>query len=295
MRDDLLREYSQIRRSGLKETVRSAAISALYLKYSVLKELPALLRKERVQFIYFHHVFNDEEKKFDRILAELAKDHIFISHSEAVRKIHSGMIDKPYMSVSFDDGFKNCVKAAEIMDRYGIKSCFFVSPPLVGEKDPERIKKFCREKFHKPPVDLLDWDDIEKLLSKGHEIGSHGMTHSRLSGMDGNMLAEEITRTFGDLKKRIGDVRHFSWPFGKFSDFSEKAAKAVFDSGFVSCSSAQRGCHVVAEPDMRRLCIRRDHIIADWPMSHVKYFIARSSGAASAADNAWPVEWKDIV
>jgi len=276
----------------LKNIARGIAISVLYLKYAVAGRIGRLLKKNRVQFIYFHHVFDHEEAGFEKIILNLSRDHFFISHSEAVERIRSGNIDKPYLSVSFDDGFKNCIKAAEIMDRNGIKACFFVSPAFTGKKDHEEITDICKEKFHRPPVEFLDWDDIKRLLSAGHEIGSHGMTHSDLSGMNGKMLKAEIADTFGILNERTGDVKHFSWPFGRFENFSDAAARMVFDSGFISCSSAQRGCHISGESDIRRLCIRRDHIMPNWPVHHVRYFLAKNSESSGSRTGRWPEGWQ---
>ncbi len=275
----------------MKDLARRTAISMFSAKYSVSGEMSRLLCKNRVQFIYFHQILSVQEARFRELLSFLMKDHVFLGHSEALARIHSGSIDKPYLSVSFDDGFKNCLKAASIMDDYGIKACFFVTPYVIGEKDPSKLKVFCREKLHSEPAEFLDWDDIDTLLSKGHEIGSHGMTHSCLAGIDRKDLDDEITGSFLVLDRRAGPVKHFSWPYGRFSDFSPEAARTVFDAGFVSCSSAVRGCHTFAAQDKRALCIRRDHIMAEWPLSHIKYFLAKSSGASSEKTGRWPEAW----
>ena len=41
-----------------------------------------------------------------------------------------------------DDGFKNNLDAAKILDRYEIKGCFFISPSSIGLKEFKSVKKF---------------------------------------------------------------------------------------------------------------------------------------------------------
>ena len=60
-----------------------------------------LSKRARVQFLYIHHIFKDEENSFDELFLNY---HTFISHSEAVNRVINGHIDKPYISISSDDG-----------------------------------------------------------------------------------------------------------------------------------------------------------------------------------------------
>ena len=66
-------------------------------------------------------------------------------------------IDKPYIAFSSDDGFKNNLFAAEILNNYGASACFFINPGLVEECDFQKIKNHCRNKLHLPPIEFLNW------------------------------------------------------------------------------------------------------------------------------------------
>ncbi|MBK6371009.1 MAG: hypothetical protein IPF64_14610 [Flavobacteriales bacterium] len=59
--------------------------------------------------------------------------------------------------------------------------------------------------------------------------------------------------------------------------------------GFESCASAERGCHIGngAVPS-NSLCLRRDHVVLDWPLGHVRYFLANNALNANAANNLFP-------
>jgi hypothetical protein len=81
-----------------------------FYKYRGLIE-PALVRP-RVHFTYMHHVFRDEEKEFVALLEWLVEaGHKFISYSEGIDRVVRGDIDKAYVSFTFDDGFKSCLRA----------------------------------------------------------------------------------------------------------------------------------------------------------------------------------------
>lgn len=108
--------YSQVRRITARSVLKSVALTFLSTSYRATGRFATFLRKDRFQFLYFHHVFEDETEPFRSLLEQLAKHHTFISYSEAVDRVLSGNIDGSYLTISFDDGLKNCMVAAEIME-----------------------------------------------------------------------------------------------------------------------------------------------------------------------------------
>jgi peptidoglycan/xylan/chitin deacetylase (PgdA/CDA1 family) len=270
---------------------RDATLSSLAAAYKLSGRMEALDRN-RIQFIYLHHIFEEEEAPFRQLLQFLSRRHTLIGYSEAVAKLWSGDIDRPYVCVSFDDGLKNCLSAARILDEFGVSGCFFICPAMVGETDPHRLKEFCVRKLTLPPTELLDWGDVDQLLAAGHEIGSHTMSHHVLAHLTAGQVRDEVAGSYETLTRRLGEVRHFAWPEGLYSRFSAEAARAVFQAGYQSCASAERGCHVQRpETMLSGLCLRRDYIAATWPHDHVAYFLAANSRSASANSNLWPNEW----
>src|SRR5205814_3914219 len=124
----------------------------------------------------------------------------FISYAEAVEKILNSEIDKPYIAISSDDGFKNNIRAAEILNRYGAKACFFINPSIVSETNYEKIKKYCREKLNFAPVEFLNWQEIEQLQRMGHEIGSHTMDHIDIGKTPAERIKIDIEKSYEVLK-----------------------------------------------------------------------------------------------
>jgi peptidoglycan/xylan/chitin deacetylase (PgdA/CDA1 family) len=276
----------------MRHFMRHAALSTLAGVYKLSGQMSAALRRNRVQFLYLHDLPKEDISSFRALLSKLSDSHQFLTYSEAVDRVVSGRIDQPYLCVSFDDGLSSCLDAAEVLDEFDIKAGFFVCPSMVGETDKRKLEEFCRENLHQPAKEFLTWSDIESLLKRGHEIGSHTVSHRDLAKLSTSEMEGEIVNSFAVLTQNIGDVKHFAWPYGRFNNFSAEALQLVFRTGYQSCASAVRGCHVAGAGEDYNLCIRRDNTVASWPIDHVLYFLARNSQSASAQQNHWPELWE---
>ncbi|OSZ78246.1 hypothetical protein CAP35_08280 [Chitinophagaceae bacterium IBVUCB1] len=285
---DSFREIEKQQPFSIRRHVRNAVLSGLYLKDNALG-MEDLLKKPRVQFLYFHHLFADEKNNMVMLIERLLKHHVFISYSEAVTRILSGTIDKPYIVLSSDDGFKNNLLAADVLNKYSIPACFFINPAVTELQEFDRIALHCRDKLNFPPVEFMNWDDIAYLQKSGHEIGSHTMWHDNVSTIPIDAFEEDLHKTIEIIKSKCGIVQHFAYPYGRWYDFSKAAADIVFKAGFQSCSSAIRGCHINHSETLKQedLFIKRDHVIFGWNMNHVMWFIANNARNASVANNLY--------
>lgn len=262
----------------MRNYVRSLSLDFLSHQLN-LKCNREYLKRPRVQFLYFHHIFNDEIENFEKLIKNLLEVHTIISYSEAVSRVQSGIIDKPYICLSSDDGFKNNLNAIKVLNEYGISCCFFVNPDSIGYTNIDTIAKYCKEKLFFPPVPFLNWDDVEYLQSLGHEIGSHTMGHINIAEVEICLFEDNLLNSFEILKNRTGDVKHFAFPYGQLRHFSRSAFDSVFRLGFKSCASAVRGCHIPTNVTLlqSKLLIRRDLVIFDWKLKHTLYFLMRNS------------------
>jgi peptidoglycan/xylan/chitin deacetylase (PgdA/CDA1 family) len=288
---DTYQELVKYKPRTARQLGRRRVLDAVSLGYSLLHPMEALFRKPRIQFLYIHHIFKDEEERLSKLLQALARHHTFIGYSEAVNRILQGRIDKPYICLSSDDGLKNNLRAAAIMKGYGANACFFICPSIIGEKDPQKISDFSGGRLHFPPVEFMDWNDVDTLLQQGHEIGGHSLSHINMAQVPEETLKKEVGDCFRILEGKCGGNLHFAWPYGRFSDFSRHARELVFRVGYASCASAIRGCHITMTGTtlpVPGLLIRRDHIVLDWPLRHILFFIARNAEQANPANNFYP-------
>jgi peptidoglycan/xylan/chitin deacetylase (PgdA/CDA1 family) len=289
---DTYKELLTYKPPSRRQRGRKWALDLLSSGYRLLHDQEKLFSRPRIQFLYIHHIFKDEEKKLVRLLESLGRHHRFAGYSESVDMILRGRIDKPYICLSSDDGLKNNTRAAAIMKEFGARACFFICPEIIGEKNFDKLAGFSRERLHFPPVEFMDWDEVLALRQQGHEIGAHTMSHINIAGSSSDIVEKEIEECYATLKERCGGgPLHFAWPYGRFSDFTGYARKLVFRTGYASCASASRGCHIANPGEEIRpadLLIRRDHVLLDWPLDHILYFIARNSAAASPGNNSYP-------
>lgn len=284
------RELQQWRKPTVRDKARSIALSALALVNKLEGAEDKYLSKPRIQFLYLHHIFKDEEHCLQKLLEKLAEKHTFISYSEAADKIKTGTIDRPYICFSSDDGLKNNIAAAEILNRYNAKACFFINPPLIGETNYEKLKAHCLHTLDFPVVEFLDWKEIEQLQAWGHEIGGHTMHHINIAQTPTDIVIADMHETRAVLQQHCGASKHFAFPFGRFFHFSEVGRKAAFDAGYSTCASAERGCHINPESQIgvADLCIRRDNTVLAWDIDHIMYFIINNAKRATITNNLFP-------
>ena len=224
----------------------------------------------------FHNVFLDEVDTFKHLIDSLDRDFEFISYSKAIN-LQSEYGQKPYLAFSFDDGYKNNFAAAEILARYGISACFFVCPYLLENRSSLEHLEFNKKKLGNPPIEFLDWNQLSTMKNMGHEIGNHTYSHCRVSTETEDKVEEEILVARDLIVDKMGECKHFAWPYGMFKDFSEVGRKVVFESGHISCASAVRGYHIPIEEGINEsLCIRRQAFLGGPRLQHVYYFFLKS-------------------
>ena len=270
---------------GLSERI-SARGTGVYLRACIARD--AFLRRlgmlksfgAGIHFVYLHHVFSDEVVPFRELLGRLSRQATFISHSEAVRRITSGAIDRTYVSISFDDGLLSCLDAARIMEDFGAQGCFFVCPAAVDHcHDYVWITRWCHERLHKSPVKVMSWDDLEDLQRRGHEIGNHTMNHPNLAETPIESRHQQIFVAREQLVRHLGEVagRHFAWPYGEARHIDHAATSAILAAGHTSCSSAVRGVHLGTLPLITCPILLRNHAAFLRPVGTTEFFMRRNT------------------
>lgn len=293
---EYIETYADVKKAKPKNArayLRDVALTLLST-YDNITGIEEILKKPRVQFLILHHIFKDEEAKFAILLEKLALIHTFISYSEAIQRVLSGNIDKPYITFSFDDGFKNHLKAAEILYNFGAKSCFFINPSVIGETDISKIYTHNTSQLHFPPVQQLTWKDTEIMQKMGHEFGSHTMYHKDVTTQSKAEFEDDLNETRRILLQNCGEAAHFAYPYGRYFHFNKIAFNTVFTCGFTSCASAERGCHISHFEPLQKdeLLVRRDDIVLDWHINHIFYFLTQSARKATFHNNILPASYK---
>jgi peptidoglycan/xylan/chitin deacetylase (PgdA/CDA1 family) len=76
----------------------------------------------------------------------------------------------------------------------------------------------------------LDWDEIQELYEAGWDIGSHTMTHARLTSVDDSTLHYELCQSQIELETRGFQADHFSVPYCAWNDHVIDAIMQYYQS-----------------------------------------------------------------
>lgn len=203
---------------------------------------PLSFYPNKVYFIYSHHVYDDEFEKFKRSILRLKHKFVFVDMDKAIELSNKRKLKKKYITLSFDDGMHNNLKAAEFLAKEGISSTFFVNPAIVNNSnDYQYIKTHCEERLHIKAIRFFNWEDINRLVKMGHKIGNHGYSHKRLFDCNHRELIEEIEKSKECLLEKVDEeVSTFAWCYGTSKDINNEAIQLI-QKGHRSIFSAIRG------------------------------------------------------
>lgn len=90
---------------------------------------------------------------------------------------------------------------------------------------------------------MLGWDDVCELAHSGLiELGSHSLTHPRLTRLSPEEASVEIADSKRQLEQRVGAVRYFAYPYGgRPGDFTEKHRNMAAAAGYEALFTAMHG------------------------------------------------------
>ena len=129
------------------------------------------------------------------------------------------------VSLTFDDGLRcQFERAVPILDRYGFPATFF----LVANTDPIHTDGGQHPDWRKVNWSDEDVQSLKRLITRGHEIGAHSMTHRR-PGLDDNPKFEaEGSKQW--IESRLGsETPSYCYPF---YHVTQPIKHAVIDAGF---------------------------------------------------------------
>jgi len=138
--------------------------------------------------------------------------------------------------ITFDDGYENNLcRALPTLQRFGFSSTCYVVAGLVGQCNswdaPHGIAQ----------VRLMDAVQLQRWVDSGQEIGSHTLTHAKLSALTAQQQQHEISqskRALEAMVKQAHGVRHFCYPYGLYD---ATTLGAVHDAAYATATTTARG------------------------------------------------------
>ena len=168
-----------------------------------------------------NQVFTSPEQ-FESHMLYLKRRGLRGASMQEVRRAMSMGSTKGLVGLTFDDGYQDFLHTAvPILESLGFSATVFVVVGLLGG---ENNWEFAYEP--KPRMRILKAEDLREVSERGMEIGSHSMTHPRLSGLDSKLLEEEVSGSRQALSEIIGEaVEGFCYPYGSLDRAAIEAAR----------------------------------------------------------------------
>jgi len=156
---------------------------------------------------------------------------------EAMQRVVTGTaLQRRTVAITFDDCYRDNLRAAQVLAEFGLPACFFVPTRYIGT---EHVFEWDRGLKKMPN---LSWDDLREMVRLGHDVGSHTVSHADL----GIVGPEEARRELRDSKKMLENqlgrgARWFAYPFGGPSNFRPEYLPLVHAAGYDGCFSGYGG------------------------------------------------------
>jgi peptidoglycan/xylan/chitin deacetylase (PgdA/CDA1 family) len=144
---------------------------------------------------------------------------------------------------TFDDGYAGLARHAfPVLVAHGFRAMVFVITDYVGRDNSWDVQYGWRRFAH------LDWDELARWQERGIEVHSHGATHSRLTWLASDQVAEDLERSREAIAARLGRApAALSYPFGAVNPLVRAlAVRAGYLLGFAG--PAQRGVDPLVLP-----------------------------------------------
>jgi peptidoglycan/xylan/chitin deacetylase (PgdA/CDA1 family) len=158
-----------------------------------------------------------------------------------IRDLENGLpheSDRRRVILTFDDAYQdNYVEAFPILQRFGYTAIFYVPVDFVGSDrmDLRDLKESNRAERNR----RMTWEQLRDMVAGGMEIGSHTLSHSKLTTIAAEAAAEEIVNSKRRLEDELGvTITSFCYPGGFYDGAHVRMVEAA---GYRSACTASPG------------------------------------------------------
>ncbi|PTY04634.1 polysaccharide deacetylase [Opitutaceae bacterium EW11] len=143
--------------------------------------------------------------------------------------------------LTFDDGYVSAFKnALPVLRRHAFSGIQFLVADHIGDVNAWDVRE------GELSVPLMGREQVREWLAAGHEIGSHTLSHPRLTRLTAPQQRAEIRDSKAILEDMFDvPVKHFCYPYG---DCDEALAEIVADAGYATASTLFEGVNTQLSP-----------------------------------------------
>jgi peptidoglycan/xylan/chitin deacetylase (PgdA/CDA1 family) len=185
----------------------------------LLRGKAAIVVFHRVNNAYPNDPITSTEPEFESFVRFFAKYFDVIPLTELLDRLETRGDLGCRLTITFDDGYwGNATIAAPILERHGLRACFFLTTDFIGTNHTTWWD--CENGIK---TRWMTWDLVRGLRAAGHEIGSHTASHVNL----GIVVGEAARREIGEGKARLeAELQEssglFAYPYGGRDHLAEE-------------------------------------------------------------------------
>jgi peptidoglycan/xylan/chitin deacetylase (PgdA/CDA1 family) len=146
--------------------------------------------------------------------------------------------------VTFDDAYRSTLTAGKpVLDRLGLPATVFVPTAYPGAAAPMAWPGIDQWQGgpHESELTPMAWSELASLASDGWEIGSHTVSHPRLTQIDDSRLKTELVDSQATCSEAVGvPCRSLAYPYG---DVDERVVAATRAAGYVAGAALPARLH----------------------------------------------------
>jgi peptidoglycan/xylan/chitin deacetylase (PgdA/CDA1 family) len=162
-----------------------------------------------------------------------------LTFAEAEHRRSAGTLPERPAVVTFDDGFASILRAQPLLEEAGFPATAFVVTSFVDSGQPLSWAGMETSPDGADADELapLAWRDLEALVARGWEVGSHTATHPVLPALGDGELHDELESSRKAITARLGACETLAYPYGLVD---ERVARAAAEAGYLAACTYTR-------------------------------------------------------
>ncbi len=189
-----------------------------------------------VVFLILHSITSQPRFKIDATPEQLERTiHVIrdsgrsvISLPEAVDRLTKDRVDRSYVVLTFDDGYKDfCEQAMPVLRRLDAPATVSILPHYVQSQEPFEFSTGSGRRS-------MSWNDLRSLLEDDANrvtIANHSHSHRDFSQLSVEEALRDIEQSQTAIEDHLGFTpRHFTYPFGSPGSASHHLVRERFEA-----------------------------------------------------------------
>lgn len=262
------------------------------MKQAALKSIKSLLgsaeyflrpwnyASDELIVLCMHSTPYERKDQFEQLLDYVFQHFRPLRPEQLADYFNGSLNDGPYVLFTFDDGLKNNLMAAELLEARQTRAIFFVVPDFIDATDKElyyrtHIRQKIDASVDHEPEDFTPMTeaDLRGLLNRGHFVESHSMSHLLRSSSQREVVEREVTQSREWIAQRL------SWQSTMFcspiqTNFSiNRDAKGLIHQEYTFHFTTFPGLHTNKRSP--QLVLRRN-VEVSWSIGQIKYALGKA-------------------